>query len=207
MLGTEPAIPQAPDATDLPPIDGDRTRRGHVRLRNRPASAHEVSLRIEPGETVAFVGETGSGKSTIARLLTRFHDPDVGTVRIDGHDLREITIDSLRSQLGVVPQSPSCSPVSCATTSPSLARTPTTPNSRALDAVGISDLVERLGGPTPRPRAGRALRRRTSASRPRTSVRRLTAVLILDEATSNLDLNSETQVERPSMSYSKVARP
>ena len=64
----------------------------------------DVNLRIAPGETVAFVGQTGAGKSTAAKLITRFYDPTEGSVRLDGHDLREVTLDSLRRQLGVVPQ-------------------------------------------------------------------------------------------------------
>ena len=66
----------------------------------------DVNLRIAPGETVAFVGQTGAGKSTAAKLITRFYDPTEGSVRLDGHDLRDVTLDSLRRQLGVVPQEP-----------------------------------------------------------------------------------------------------
>ena len=66
----------------------------------------DVDLRIAPGETVAFVGPTGAGKSTLAKLVTRFYDPTAGRVLIDGHDIGEVTLDSLRRQLGVVPQEP-----------------------------------------------------------------------------------------------------
>ena len=67
---------------------------------------HNVDLTIEPGETVAFVGATGAGKSTMAKLVTRFYDPTAGRVLIDGYDLKRVTLASLRSQLGVVPQEP-----------------------------------------------------------------------------------------------------
>src|SRR5204863_4154572 len=67
---------------------------------------HDVNLHIAEGETIALVGPTGAGKSTIAKLVTRFYDPTKGSVTIDGHDLRAVTIDSLRRQLGVVPQEP-----------------------------------------------------------------------------------------------------
>lgn len=66
----------------------------------------DINLHIQPGETVALVGETGAGKSTLVRLLSRFYDPVQGAVRIDGHDLRQVTQGSLRSQMGIVLQDP-----------------------------------------------------------------------------------------------------
>ncbi|MFJ7946418.1 aldo/keto reductase [Streptomyces sp. NPDC096354] len=65
---------------------------------------HGVCLRIAPGETVALVGATGAGKSTVVKLLARFYDPSAGTVRVDGHDLRELDLSGFRRRLGVVPQ-------------------------------------------------------------------------------------------------------
>ncbi len=65
-----------------------------------------INLDIQPGETVAFVGETGAGKTTIVKLLARFHDPTAGCVRVDGHDLRTVTQASLRRQMGIVLQDP-----------------------------------------------------------------------------------------------------
>ena len=65
---------------------------------------HGVSFTAEPGQTVALVGHTGAGKSTVVKLLARFYDPTSGRVLIDGHDLRDVTSQSLRSQLGIVPQ-------------------------------------------------------------------------------------------------------
>jgi ABC-type multidrug transport system fused ATPase/permease subunit len=67
---------------------------------------HGIDLQIEPGQTVAFVGPTGAGKSTISRLIQRFYDPTEGSVRIDGIDLRDVTQVSLRRQTGLVPQDP-----------------------------------------------------------------------------------------------------
>jgi ATP-binding cassette subfamily B protein len=72
---------------------------------SRPVLDH-ISLRIEPGETVAFVGATGSGKSTLLHLLARLHDPPPGTVFLDGVDIREIPLASLRGAIGFVPQEP-----------------------------------------------------------------------------------------------------
>ena len=70
----------------------------------RPPALCEVDLRVPPGQTVALVGATGAGKSTLAKLVARFYDPDHGRVLVDGHDLRDVTEHSLRSQLGIVPQ-------------------------------------------------------------------------------------------------------
>jgi len=66
----------------------------------------DIDLEVQPGETVAFVGETGAGKTTIIKLLARFHDPTSGCVRVDGHDLRTVTQASLRRQMGIVLQDP-----------------------------------------------------------------------------------------------------
>jgi ATP-binding cassette subfamily B multidrug efflux pump len=65
-----------------------------------------INLDVQPGETVALVGETGAGKTTIIKLLSRFHDPTEGVVRVDGHDLRDVTQASLREQMGIVLQDP-----------------------------------------------------------------------------------------------------
>src|SRR6202040_4345137 len=69
----------------------------------RPAPDH-VDLDIPAGQTVALVGATGAGKSTFAKLVARFYDPTDGRVLVDGHDLRDVSLRSLRSQMGVVPQ-------------------------------------------------------------------------------------------------------
>ncbi len=66
----------------------------------------DIDLVARPGETVALVGETGAGKTTFVKLLARFHDPTAGRILVDGHDLRTITQDSLRRQMGIVPQEP-----------------------------------------------------------------------------------------------------
>src|SRR5699024_5190192 len=65
---------------------------------------HEISLEMKPGQTVALVGHTGSGKSTIANLISRFYDPTTGAVKIDGNDLRDMKLDSLRTNISVVLQ-------------------------------------------------------------------------------------------------------
>jgi len=199
LLGTEPSIVEKPDAIDLPPIQGalelDRVTFSYEP--GRPV-LHDVSLTIAPGETVAFVGETGSGKSTIAKLLTRFYDPDQGSVRIDGHDLRDVSIASLRRQLGVVPQEPFLF-AGVVRDNVAFARPDADADEllAALAAVGIDDVIDRLGGldaPVHERGASLSAGERQLLALARAFVAR-PRVLILDEATSNLDLHSETRVE------------
>ena len=159
-----------------------------------------VDLRIAPGETVAFVGETGAGKSTVARLLTRFYDPDSGTVTIDGHDLRDVTIESLAVPARRRP--PGAVPVRrCRPRQRRLRprrRRPTRSSTPRLVAVGIDDLVDRLGGldaVVHERGASLSAGERQLLALARAFVAR-PRVLILDEATSNLDLHSESRVEK-----------
>lgn len=103
LLDATPAIEDAPDAAELPPARGEIVFAG-VRFgfwREQPV-LDGFDLRVEPGETVALVGASGSGKSTAALLPSRFHDPQSGVVRIDGHDVRDVTLTSLRGQIGMV---------------------------------------------------------------------------------------------------------
>jgi ATP-binding cassette subfamily B protein len=106
VLDTEPRMQDAPAAEDLPEIWG-RVQFDDVHFSYRPDTAevlHGISFAVEAGQTVALVGHTGAGKSTIVKLLARFYDPTGGSILIDGHDLRDVTIHSLRRQLGIVPQ-------------------------------------------------------------------------------------------------------
>ncbi|MFH8368807.1 ABC transporter ATP-binding protein [Streptomyces sp. NPDC018031] len=107
LIDTEPAISERPDARELPadaPATVEFDRVGFGYDTERPV-LKEVSLRIEPGETLAVVGASGSGKSTLSLLLPRFYDPSGGAVRIGGHDVRDLTYRSLRSAIGLVPES------------------------------------------------------------------------------------------------------
>jgi ATP-binding cassette, subfamily B, bacterial len=200
LLLTEPSVAEDPDAADLPPLEGEVVLDG-VSFgydRDRPV-LHDVDLAIEPGETLAVVGATGAGKSTIAKLVIRLYDPDAGRVLIDGHDLRHVTTSSLRGQLGVIPQEPFLFSGSMRDNL-TFAR-PEADEEEVVAtcrAVGLGELLDRLpeGLDTPVHERGVALSSgerqllalaRAFLARPR--------VLVLDEATSNLDLASESRIE------------
>ena len=105
LLDTEPAISDADDAVELPPIQGRvEFERVTFAYDGGEPVLREVSLSAEPGQTVALVGPTGVGKTTLVSLLTRFYDVDAGAIRIDEHDIRNVTRESLRRQMGVVLQ-------------------------------------------------------------------------------------------------------
>ena len=108
LLDMEVEVKDAPDAQDIPPIEGE-VRYEHVSFHypeDARAVLNDVDLVARPGETVALVGQTGAGKTTLVKLLARFHDPTAGCILVDGHDLRTIRQESLRRQMGIVPQEP-----------------------------------------------------------------------------------------------------
>jgi ATP-binding cassette subfamily B protein/subfamily B ATP-binding cassette protein MsbA len=99
----------SPERSDIVPEGGaqsHRSRRGKGAQGGEPLVLRDINLDIQPGETIALVGETGAGKTTVIKLLSRFHDPTAGCVRVDGHDLRTVTQASLRRQMGIVLQDP-----------------------------------------------------------------------------------------------------
>lgn len=201
LLATQPAVEEAEDAHPLPPIKGAISLEG-IGFEYLPGQTvlDDVSLEVTTGETIALVGPTGAGKSTIAKLIIRLYDPTSGRVTIDGHDLRDVTITSLRSQLGVVPQEPFLFAGSIRDNI-GFANPGVTEEEllEACTAVGIDDLIERLpeGLDTPCHERGITLSSgerqlialaRAFLARPR--------VIVLDEATSNLDLGTEAKIER-----------
>ncbi len=201
LLATGPSVPEKADAYPLPPINGDIALEDvNFAYNEDDFVLHDVNIAIRAGESVAFVGPTGAGKSTIAKLVTRFYDPTSGRVTIDGHDLRDVTLGSLRRQLGVVPQEPF---LFTGTIRDNVAfakpRATTAEVDEAIDAVGLTDLVDRLphGLDTQVHERGQSL---SSGERQLIALARAFVagprVLVLDEATSNLDLKSEVKVER-----------
>jgi ATP-binding cassette subfamily B protein len=106
ILDAEAEVRERPDARELPPIAGQVTFE-NVTFRYFDSGEpvlREVSFTAEPGQTVALVGATGSGKSTIINLIPRFYDVSAGRVLVDGHDVRDLTLESLRRQIGIVLQ-------------------------------------------------------------------------------------------------------
>jgi ATP-binding cassette, subfamily B, multidrug efflux pump len=107
VLDTQPQVAEREDAAPLPPVRGDvQLDRVTFAYRAGTPVLHEVSLDVRAGETIALVGPTGAGKTTLTNLIARFYDPSAGAVRVDGHDLRDVTLDSLRRQVAVVVQEP-----------------------------------------------------------------------------------------------------
>jgi len=201
LVETPPTVDEVKNAPDLPTIEG-RITFEDVSFGYLPGQPvlHDINLEIAPGESVAFVGPTGAGKSTMAKLANRFYDPTKGRVLLDGVDVRTVTLHSLRSQLGVVPQEAFLFAGSIRTNlrfaRPGISDAEI---DEAIDVVGLRDLIERLpeGLDTEVHERGQTLAAgerqllalaRAFLARPR--------VLILDEATSSLDLRSETVVER-----------
>jgi ATP-binding cassette subfamily B protein len=200
LLSSEPSTPEADDAVALPPIHGE-IRFEDVTFGydpNKPV-VHNLDFQIDAGETVAFVGPTGAGKSTIAKLVTRFYDVQSGRVLIDGSDVRDVFIGSLRRQLGVVPQEPF---LFSGTIKDNIAfARPDADDDivhEAVRAVGLSEVIERLpnGIHTIVHERGQSL---SSGERQLIALARAFVanprVLVLDEATSNLDLLSESKIE------------
>ena len=200
LLEVAPTVDEGADARALATIEG-RITFEHVSFGYDPEHLvlRDVNLEIAPGESVAFVGPTGAGKSTMAKLANRFYDPTSGRVLLDGVDVTTVTLRSLRSQLGVVPQEAFLFAGSVRTNL-SFGRPGVTDEEidEAVDVVGLRELVDRLprGIDTPVHERGQTLSAgerqllalaRAFLARPR--------VLILDEATSSLDLRSETVIE------------
>jgi ATP-binding cassette subfamily B protein len=202
LLDIEPDLVDDPDAGELGRI------RGEIELRDvsfayggadGDLAVADVSLIVPPGQTVALVGSTGAGKSTIAKLVARFYDPTEGAVLVDGHDLRSITQASLRSQLGIVPQEGF---LFSGTIGDNIAfgRPDATAEEvrAAAGAVGAAEFIEALehGFDTPVGERGTQL---SAGQRQLVAfARALVAdprILILDEATSNVDLHTEGRIE------------
>ena len=201
LLDEKSDLPERPGAADLPRV------RGEIRFEDVSFSyggdslaLADVDLDVPPGQTVALVGATGAGKSTFAKLVARFYDPTRGRILVDGHDLRDVTERSLRSQLGVVPQEGYLFSGSIRDNIGFGA-----PDARpeevedAARAVGAHEFIKRLpegyetevgerGGHLSAGQRQLVAFARAAAADPR--------ILILDEATSNVDVHTEARIER-----------
>jgi ATP-binding cassette subfamily B protein len=166
----------------------------------RPALALDhVSLHVTPGETVALVGATGAGKSTMAKLLARFYDPTSGRVLVDGHDLREVSSSSLRLQLGIVPQEAF---LFSGTIKENIAFGSAGADESqvraAAEAVGVAEFIEELDRGYDTEVGERGSQLSAGQRQLIAFARALIAdprILVLDEATSNVDLHTEGRIE------------
>ncbi len=107
LLDVEPEIKDSPHAIEMPPIKGE-IRFENVGFAYVPGEEilHDINFTINPGETVAIAGQTGAGKSSLTSLIARFYEVTKGAVLVDGYNIASVTQQSLRSQIGIVPQDP-----------------------------------------------------------------------------------------------------
>ena len=201
VLDEKPDVVDAHDATELPPVRG-HVRFEHVRFGygDLPDVLHDFDLDVAPGTTVALVGHTGAGKSTIAKLLARFYDPRSGRITIDGHDLRDVTQQSLRRQLGIVPQEgflfSGTVAENIAFGRPDASREDV---ETAARAVGAETFVAELPDGYDTQLGERGFRLSLGQRQLVAFARALLAdprLLILDEATSSVDIGTERRIER-----------
>ena len=202
ILDTENEVTDKPDAQPLPSIQGQVSFE-NVTFRyfgSGEPVLKAISFSAEPGQTVALLGATGSGKTTIINLLPRFYDPSQGRVTIDGHDLREVTLDSLRSQIGIVLQETT---LFAGTIRQNIAfgrpEASLEEITAAAKAAAAHDFIMSfpLGYDTPVGERGATL---SGGQKQRIAIARALLldpkILILDDSTSSVDLATEAEIQR-----------
>ncbi|MHB8650947.1 MAG: ABC transporter ATP-binding protein [Gaiellaceae bacterium] len=200
ILDEEPEIRDAKGAKDLPRIEGDLEIDRVVFAYGAEPVLHGVEIHVPAGGCLALVGESGGGKSTLARLVGRFYDPDAGAVRVDGTDLREVRLRSYRRQIGVVLQDPFLFSGTIASNI-RFAKPDASDDevAAAAAAVGVDRVAARLSGGLDHAvrEGGSGL---SAGERQLISIARALLadprILILDEATSNIDRPTEVLIER-----------
>jgi ABC-type multidrug transport system fused ATPase/permease subunit len=201
VLDEDPDVVDAPGARALDRVDGHvRFENVHFGYGSLPDVLHDFDLDVLPGTTLALVGHTGAGKSTIAKLLARFYDPRSGRITVDGHDLRDVTQASLRRQLGIVPQEGF---LFAGTVAENIAfgRPDATDEeiAAAARAVAADEFVNALPDGYHTQLGERGFRLSLGQRQLVAFARALLAdprILILDEATSSVDIGTERRIER-----------
>ena len=200
VMDEQPEVVDRPGASELPRIEGNvRFEAVRFGYGDGVEVLHGIDLDVPAGTTVALVGHTGAGKSTIAKLIARFYDPRGGRITIDGIDLRDVRQASLRRQLGVVPQEGF---LFAGTVRDNIAfgRDDATPDQivAAAQAVGAHDFVLRLENGYETDLGERGTRLSLGQRQLIAFARALLAdprILILDEATSSVDIGTERRIE------------
>ena len=200
VLDTKPDLKEAPDAVELPPIEGRVVFNNvYFSYDGIEPVLKGINLVVDPGQTVAIVGHTGAGKTSLANLLCRFYDPDEGCITIDGYDLKKVTFRSLRRQIGLVLQEPF---LFSGTVRENMlyGKEDATDQEiwNSLDIVGIGDFVRRLPSALDTPVGERGVSLSMGQRQLLSFARMVLAnpkLLILDEATANIDTDTEVQIQ------------
>lgn len=200
VLDVEPEVQDKADAYELPPIQGKVDYTNVTFGYGNTEILHDIDLHVEPGETVAFVGETGAGKSSMVNLLMRFSDVWDGSLTIDGHDVRDVTQESLRSQLGIVLQDTFLFG-STIRENIAYARQDATLKEieQAARDVGVHDFIERMSDGYDTEVQERGVSLSIGQRQLISFARALLAdpkILILDEATSSIDTQTEKLIQQ-----------
>jgi ABC-type multidrug transport system fused ATPase/permease subunit len=174
--------------------------RSDQEARSEDWALRDVSIHVPAGETLALVGETGAGKSTFAKLVSRFYDPQRGRLLVDGHDLRDLRASCLRSQLGIVPQEGFLFSGSVRENI-AFGRPDAAPEEieAAAESIGAGEFIRRLPGGFAAEVGERGVALSAGQRQLIAFARALLAeprILILDEATSNVDVRTERTIER-----------